>query len=143
MASFTISAPVEPVRLRDGAGTAAFMVTNTADQPVQGRVMVMPSATAPADWFTLSDATTHVFAAGGVEQAVVSIAVPAGTASGGALLRLAASNVENPEEDFTEGPPVSFDVAPPPPAVPWWKRYWWALALGALVLLIILAIILF
>jgi hypothetical protein len=143
VASFTISAPVEPVRLRDGTGSAAFVVTNTADQPVQGRVMVMPNANAPTDWFTLSDPTTHVFAAGAVEPAVVSIAVPPSTAPGSYILRLAAVNVDNPEEDFTEGPPVSFDVVPVIPREPWWKRYWWALALGALVLLIILAIAIF
>jgi hypothetical protein len=52
------------------------------------------------------------------------IVVPAGTAPGTYSFRLDAVAENNPDEDFTEGPPVSFEVKPASEPVkkpfPWW-----------------------
>jgi hypothetical protein len=47
----------------------------------------------------------------------------------------------NPDEDFTEGPSVSFDVTLPKPPVPWWKRFWWVFVIAGVVLLAIIGVV--
>lgn len=66
------------------------------------------------------------FSKGESHQLTVKIAVPPGTPKGKYSFRLNVVSVENPDDDFTEGPSVSFEVkelapaAPPPRKFPWW-----------------------
>src|SRR5207253_9939754 len=57
-------------------------------------------------------------------QVVVQLNVPPASPPGSYSFRLDAVSEVNPDEDFTEGPSVAFDVAAPPPAkkkkFPWW-----------------------
>jgi hypothetical protein len=143
MPSFTISAPATgPIILRSGAGSVAFTVTNTSQRTVAGMVSVVPEPPAADPWFRLDGAASRTFQPGGVEQVPVAIAVPAGTPAASYAFRLDAKAEENPDEDYTEGPSVSFAVAEPARA-PWWKKYWWIIAIAAVVLIaIVLAVVL-
>jgi hypothetical protein len=73
---------------------------------------------------------------------VVELKVPPGTTPGSYSFRLDAVSEDDPDEDFTEGPSVAFDVTAPPPPPPKKKFPWWILAIvGAFVLLIIIGVV--
>ena len=140
--SFTVTSLSEKVTLDDsGAARASFTVTNTSPQPLRGRLPARPLGAAKADWFTVPDAVRD-FAPDGAQQVVVQLEVPRGATAGTYSFRLDAVSEADPDEDFTEGPSVAFDVkARPKPK----KRFpWWILiVVGALVLLIIIAAVIF
>ncbi|MGZ4269539.1 MAG: hypothetical protein ACXVFN_00250 [Solirubrobacteraceae bacterium] len=125
MPSFTVTAAGQSVQLdQTGGGQAAFTVTNTTATALTGRLIVTPQAPAAATWFTVAGPSTRTFAPGTAESVTVQVVVPPGTAPGTYTFRLDAIAEDNPDEDFTEGPPVSFEVKPAPVAAkkpfPWW-----------------------
>jgi hypothetical protein len=125
MPSFTVTAAGQSVQLdQTGGGQAAFTVTNTTAAALTGRLLITPQAPAVATWFTVAQPATRTFAPGTAESVTAQIVVPAGTTPGTYSFRLDAVAENNPDEDFTEGPPVSFEVkaaeAPPKKPFPWW-----------------------
>lgn len=135
MPSFTVTAAGQSVPLdQTGGGQAAFTVTNTTAAALTGRLLVTPQAPAEASWFTVAQPSTRTFAPGTAESVVAQIVVPGGTAPGTYSFRLDAVAENNPDEDFTQGPPVSFEVKPAPVAAK--KPFpWWILIVVALVLI--------
>jgi hypothetical protein len=140
--SFTVTAASENVTLDDsGAARASFTVTNTSAQALRGRLLTRPRDRAKAEWFTVAGEAVRDFAPNGAQQVVVEVLVPPGTPPGSYSFRLDAVSEVDPDEDFTEGPSVAFDVAPPP-APPKKKFPWWILAIvGAVVLLAIIGVV--
>ena len=142
MPSFTVTAAGQKVSL-DSSGTAQapFTVTNTSAQTLRGRLLAKPSEPAKPEWFSIVGEPVRDFAPNGAEQVVVQLTVPPTTAPGSYSFRLDAVSEAAPDEDFTEGPSVAFDVAAPPP--PNGKKFpWWILAIvGAVVLLIIIVVV--
>ena len=121
--SFDVTAAAQKASLGAGnAGEAAFTVTNRSQAPVKGRLGVEAQAPAQAAWFTVDGKSTRDFAPGAAEQVVVRIAVPAGTAGGSHAFQLNAWNEALPDEDFTEGQSVTFEVkaAERKRGFPWW-----------------------
>jgi hypothetical protein len=94
---------------------------------------------AKPDWFSIVGEAARDFAPGAAERALVRsrCADPPATYS----VRLDAVAEANPDEDFTEGPSVSFDVSLPAPPVPWWKKYWWIFVIAGVVLLVIIGVV--
>ena len=141
--SFTVTAASEKVTLDDsGAGRASFTVTNTSPEALQGQVFARPLAEAKSEWFTVAGESVRDFAPNGAQQVVVQLKVPPGTTPGSYSFRLDAVSEENPDEDFTEGPSVAFDVTAPPP--PKKKKFpWWILlaVVGGVVLLIVIGVV--
>ena len=141
--SFTVTAAGQKVKL-DQAGTAraSFTVTNTSAQALKGRLLTRPTDPAEPEWFSIVGESVRDFAPNGAQQVVVQLTVPPGTPIGSHSFRLDAVSEVDPDEDYTEGPSVAFEVtAPPPPKkkLPWW---WWIVALvGAVVLLIIIGVV--
>jgi hypothetical protein len=103
--------------------------------------LTRPRDAAKPEWFTVAGESVRDFAPNGAQQFVVQLKVPRGTAPGSYSFRLDAVSEENPDEDFTEGPSVAFDVKAPPP--PGKKKFpWWILAVvGAVVLLIVIGVV--
>jgi len=139
--SFTITAAGTRVNLdSSGAARAQFTVTNTTQQSLKGRLLTRPASPASPDWFTIVGESVRDFGPDAAEQVVVQLAVPTGSPAGAYSFRLDAVSQVDPDEDFTEGPSVAFDVAqaPPPPKkkFPWWI----VIVLG--VLLVVVAIFL-
>lgn len=143
MPSFTITAAGTRVNL-DSSGTARaqFTVTNTTPQSLKGRLLTRPAASASPDWFTIAGESIRDFGPDAAEQVVVQLAVPAGSPAGAYSFRLDAVSQVDPDEDFTEGPSVAFDVAPAPPP-PKKKFPWWlVIVLGVLLVVVIVVFLL-
>jgi hypothetical protein len=135
--SFTVTAAGQKVQLDGtGAAQAQYTVTNTSTTELNGRLLATPQDPAKPEWFSIVGEATRDFAPGGAEQARLQIQVPPGTPPATYSVRLDAVSEVNPDEDFTEGPSVSFDVSLPAPPEPWWKKWWWVILIIALVVLI-------
>ena len=140
--SFTITAAGQKVKL-DAAGTAkaSFTVTNTSAQALRGRLLTRPSDPAKPEWFSIVGESVRDFAPNASEQVVVQLEVPLDSPPAAYSFRLDAVSEVHPDEDFTEGPSVAFEVEAPPP--PKKKKFpWWILAVvGGVVLLIIIGVV--
>jgi len=146
MPSFTVTAAGQKVNLgTSGAAQASFMVTNTSAQTLKGRMLTRPSDSGSPEWFSVVGESVRDFAPNAAEQVVVQVNVPPTAPAGAYAFRLDAVSAVDPDEDFTEGPSVEFDVEgqpPPKKKFPWVP--WWILAIvGGVVLLIIIAVIVF
>lgn len=142
MPSFTVTAAGQKVNL-DATGSAQtpFTVTNTSAQTLRGRLLTKPNAPAEPEWLSVVGESIRDFGPNAAEQVVVQLNVPPTTAPGSYAFRLDAVSEVDPDEDFTEGPSVGFEVAPPP-AKPKKKFPWWILiVVGAVVLLIIIGVV--
>lgn len=118
-------------------GEISFTVTNTSGHPVRGRALVIPQAPAERDWFTLAGLAERNFEVAGAQQFTVEVAVAASAAAGSYLFRLDMLGVENPDEFYTEGPGVAFEIEtgppPPPPPPPEEKKGYITTVVGAVV----------
>jgi hypothetical protein len=111
MSSFQI--PEGPTQINASAATpAAFTVTNTMRDALRGRLSVQKADNAKAEWFALDGDTERMFAAGESQTVSVKINVPAGTSAGTYRFRLRVANVNDPDNDTAESPPVALVVAP-------------------------------
>jgi hypothetical protein len=80
-----------------------------------------PRRPAKPEWFSIIGGSIRDFAPNVTEQAVVQLDVPPGSRPGSYRFRLDAVSEDNPDEVFTEGPFVAFEVAPQPKKpFPWW-----------------------
>jgi serine/threonine-protein kinase len=70
---------------------------------------------------------------------VVQLKVPAGSPAGSYSFRLDAISEADPDEDFTEGPSVAFQVPEPPKKKPF--PWWIVIVAAAVVLLIVIGIV--
>ena len=109
--SFTITTGDKKMNL-DSAGTAKalFTVTNTSAQALRGRLLTRPSDPAKPEWFSIVGESVRDFALNASEQVVVQLDVPPGTPPASYSFRLDAVSEVDPDEDFTEGPSVAFEV---------------------------------
>jgi hypothetical protein len=122
---FAITAANDTVRLDDkGRGDVSFTVSNTTTVPLRGIVKLKARDSTKRDWLTIAGEPERDFSPKGTHQVSVQIAVPAGTPVEKYSFRMDVLSAENPDEDYTEGPSVSFDVkaaeAAPPKKFPWW-----------------------
>jgi PKD repeat protein len=120
---FTVTTATETAHLdAKGQGAVAFTVSNARGQPVRGRGVVVPLSPVEAAWYRLDGDEERDFEVGGTQQLTVRVAVPPGTSPGKRGFRLDMVSVANPDEDFTEGPVVAFEVRPPaaPRRFPLW-----------------------
>jgi len=145
MPSFTVTAAGQRVNLGiSGAAQASFTVTNTSTQTLKGRMMARPADSAMPEWFSVIGESVRDFGPDASEQVVVQLSVPQTAPPGEYSFRLDAVSAVDPDEDYTEGPSVAFDVeaqaAPPKRKFPWVP--WWVVAvIGGVLLLIIIAVV--
>ena len=87
-------------------------------------------------WLSLEGEHERKFAKGEAQQFTVKIAAPPGTPAGKYSFRLNIISVENPDDEFTEGPSVSFEVKELVPAAAAPRKFpWWIVAVAAVVIL--------
>ena len=95
-------------------GAVACTVTSTRG-PIRARSIIVPQGTARAEWFKLEGPAERFI--DGTEQFTVKISVPAGTKAGDYSFLLRVVSEASPDDEFTEGPQVAFEV-PAAPALP-------------------------
>jgi hypothetical protein len=121
---FSITAASDSVRLdSQGRGSMSFTVSNISGRARRGRARVVPAEPGPASWLRLEGEAERDFTADGTHQYTVHIATPPGTAPGRHTFGLDVVSVENPDEEWSQGPKVSCEVpatAPPKKPFPWW-----------------------
>lgn len=137
---FTISTTSNTVILNvERKGEAAFTVTNISGRLLRGRGVLQPLEQTAAQWLIIAGETERDFAIAATQQYVVQVTVPPDATPGAYTFRLDEVGVDNPDENFTQGPVVAFQVAaqsvPPPPR----PFPWWIVAIAAGVVLIVLA----
>jgi beta-lactam-binding protein with PASTA domain len=140
--SFTVTAAGQKVNLdKAGGAQASFTVTNTSPDGRKGRLLTRPREPAKPEWFSVIGESTRDFAANAADRVVVQLDIPPGSPPGSYSFRLDAVSEDDPDEDYTEGPSVAFEVAPPPQ--PQKKKFpWWILIVaGAVVLLIVIGVV--
>jgi beta-lactam-binding protein with PASTA domain len=144
--SFAITSASPSVTLdTKGQADPSFSVTNSSAKALQGEARVMPLRDAKAEWFSITGAKQRDFPANGNHQITVHVAPTAGAQPGKYSFRLNLVDVRNPDEDFTEGPEVAFEIktATPAPA-PGGKFPLWILfvILGVVVVAAVVTVIL-
>ncbi len=138
---FAITVPSNTLLLNEKRqAQVAFSVTNLSGRPLRGRALLKSDKAEANAWLTVDDEAERDFAIAETKQYVVRIAVPNDAPAGFAPFRLDMVGVDNPDENFTQGPTVTFQVpAPLPksPPFPWW------IILVALALLIVIGVVIF
>jgi hypothetical protein len=133
---FAITSASETVALSGGRVEVVFTATNSATRPIRGHARPVPVGETRQEWLSLRGESERDFAGGGTQQFTVEFAAPPGTPPGRYPFRLDLVSVVNPDEDFTEGPAVTAEVAAPPPLLPPPKFPWWLILLVLGVLLV-------
>jgi beta-lactam-binding protein with PASTA domain len=137
--SFSVTSAGGNVKLDDsGEAKASFTVTNASSRAVTGELLAKPREPAKPEWFSVVGESIREFTPNAAEGVVVKLDVPPGSAPGSYSFRLDAVNEDDPDEDYTEGPFVGFDVAAPPAQ----KKFpWWILIVAGAILLILIGVI--
>ncbi|MGH2507033.1 MAG: Kelch repeat-containing protein, partial [Ktedonobacteraceae bacterium] len=139
---FTITPSAKTVTLGSNhQGQVVFTVENTTTHTIRGHArMVVQPDTAQA-WLELAGEAEQVFAGtssqhgSNSQQYTMKIAAPANAPTGSYSLQLNVVDLANPDDNFTEGPAVTFAIAPPPIIK---KRFpWWVVAVGAGIVLLL------
>jgi len=116
--SFTITTATDTFKA-DAAGhaQAVFTVTNATARPVRGMARARALGDTKREWLSVAGETERDFGGGTTEQFTVNFDA-GGAPAGKYPFRLDVSSALNPDEDFTEGPTVTVEVAgaaaPPP-----------------------------
>ncbi len=140
---FTVTAAAETVHLDASRhGAVSFTVTNATTGPIRGRVRVAALNQAASPWLGISGDAERDFGPGASQQFTVLVVVPAEAPAGSYSFRLDAVGVANPDEQYAEGPAVTFDVAAPPP-VPAKPFPWLVVAAVAAVVVVVGAVVAF
>ena len=132
---FAVTASTDRLRLdASGRGEVSFTISNTEKRLLRSRVRVQPLGAARADWFSLAGEADRDLAPDATHQVTVRVAAPA-TAAGTFTFQLRVVSIDNPDEDWTDGPVTAFEAAgaakPPNGKFPWWIL----LVVGAVVLI--------
>jgi hypothetical protein len=108
-----------------GHAQAVFTVTNATPRPIRGMARARALGDTKREWLSVAGETERDFGGGTTEQFTVNFDA-AGAPAGKYPFRLDVSSARNPDEDFTEGPTVTVEVAgaPPPPPPPPPKKWW-------------------
>lgn len=132
--SFYVTAAGEHLTLdASGTGEASFTVTNVGSLTLDGRLLPKALDLARAEWFSVVGESVRRFVPAAAERVIVQVRVPVSTAPGSYSFRLDAISQVIPDEDYTEGPAVSFDVPKP---LPRRRSHWWIVFVAVAALLL-------
>ena len=92
---------------------AAFTVVNTTSRPVRGLATPKALGDTKREWLSIAGETERDFGRGGKEQFTVNFD-SSGAPAGKYPFRLDVASAQNPDEDFTEGPTVTVEIAAKP-----------------------------
>lgn len=109
--SFAITAVTTSVVLDgDRQGEVSFTVTNQRDRSVEGRTHLEAEHDGTESWIAVRGPAQRTFAPAGTERYTVDIDVPSDAPGGSHNFRLDMVGVKQPDEDYTRGQTVTFEV---------------------------------
>jgi beta-lactam-binding protein with PASTA domain len=121
---FTITTASNSTQLNaDRRGEASFTIFNATGHPIRGQARLRAEDPTAAPWLSLKEEAEQDFDVDDTQQVTVQIAVPPDAPPGRYAFRLDMVGVENPDEFFSAGPGVNFEVPEPEPErkpFPWW-----------------------
>jgi len=116
---FTITTNTPTVQLDSHRrGEASYTASNATGHPIRGRARLIAPDQTRLEWLAVVGEMSRDFPASGTEQYKVKIEVPDTAAAGKYQFQLDMVGVDNPDELYSQGQPVTFSVyagAPPPP----------------------------
>jgi beta-lactam-binding protein with PASTA domain len=133
---FDLTAATDFVQLNtDGKGEATFTVTNNSTRSLRAQVRLRPLEETKSEWLSQAGETEYDFTPNATRQVVITVQAPAAILSGKYSFRIDIIPVDNPDEDYSEGPIVTLRCGlPPQPTRPFpWLRL---IALSAALVLI-------
>ena len=141
MASFEIPDGPTTIKLASSSptaprtGTAQFTVNNTSDSTMNAQLSLAVQGSASADWFSIDGDSERKLTPSKSETVNVKVAVPATASAGTYPFRLRVAAVNDPDNDFVDGPTTVAEVEQA--AAPVVKKgiAWWWWLVGALLLL--------
>ena len=101
----------------------SFAVSNALGRGTRARITVVPEGNTKRDWLTVAGESERDFASDGTQKVTIRVNAPAGTPQGAYTFHPLVSSVTNPDEEYADGPTVTFEVAasaPPKKPFPWW-----------------------
>ncbi len=123
-------------------GTATFNVTNKTGEGLTGRFSVQIQGAGKTEWYSIQGEPERPVAAGETQTVTVAAKIPATTPPGQHRIKLRATNVNDPDNDFTESTVATVTVPavvkPPTPKKPF---PWWILAVVGGVLVLVIGVI--
>jgi PASTA domain len=139
---FDITGPVGTVAVSGSTalrGEVAFTVKNATGRRLRVGARVRTAAPAQESWFRIVGEAERDLAVDAVEQYVVRIELPAGTAGGTSSFHLQVFSVAEPSEVYTDGPTTSLavDTSTAPAPGPPHRRFPWWIPIAAAVVLIL------
>ncbi|HEV7643461.1 MAG TPA: tectonin domain-containing protein [Pyrinomonadaceae bacterium] len=140
---FTITTATTDIKA-DAAGKASaiFTVTNTSNKPIRGIARARSMGSTQQGWLEVEGETEKDFGAGGIQQFTVNFK-STGPEAGKFPFRLDVASANNPDEEFTEGPPINVETAAPAAPVKKGFPLWLIIVIAAAALLIVGLILLF
>jgi len=134
---FAVTAATNTVRLdAQRKGVTTFTVSNASGRSLTGRAQLRVDQSVASSWLALTGEPERAFAANQSSQFDVEIAVPPDATAGQYTFSLDMTGVENPDEMFSLGPPVSIEVPEPVVEDGGLPKWWWMPVAVAVVLLI-------
>ena len=117
------------------SGTAQFTVNNITDSTMNGQLSIGVQGDSKPEWFTIDGDSERKLVASKSETVNVKIAIPATAAAGIYPFRLRVAAVNDPDNDFIDGPTTVAQIEQA--AEPEKKKGipWWVWLIGVLVLL--------
>lgn len=110
---FTVTTPSVTVTLSEQRiGEVPFTVTNVSGRKLRARVKATPGAGAPGEWFLVQGDSEQNFEIGAARQFVVRVDPPLGAPAGTYTFRLDVVGIENPDDDYSEGPSCQVTIPP-------------------------------
>jgi uncharacterized protein (UPF0333 family) len=114
---FTITAATNTLKLdKKRQAETSFTVVNSSGRALRGRAIVVPENPVIEKWITLVGDAEQDFPIATDRRFSAQIAAPSDAQAGSHSFRLDVLGVDNPDEDLTQGPSVTFDVPAPEPA---------------------------
>ncbi len=118
-------------------GSVVYSVNNKASDTRAGRLSVQAVGQTKAEWFTIEGEQERKFDPANSETVSVKLSVPGDVAAGNYSFRLRVVAVNDPDNDFADGPSATAEVAAPVDTGGGGIKPWvWIVA--ALVLLVII-----
>jgi hypothetical protein len=123
--TFTISTTGGTTVSLDSArqGSVTFTVTNVSGQALKARGYIVPDNKSSPGWFTPLGNEVTDLAAGGSQQYAYKISVAADAPAGTYTFHFSVVGVDNPDEQFAQGPEMSMVVTAAPVHPPVKKGY--------------------